>query len=370
MKNKELPELYEQDKELRSKLEKYSQEYKNETGLPAYEKEKQRLKTAEKVIKYIKNALLQTEADAQTAQRQLENRRLDYVSRFAPCNYSVHSEYNDEFAEEQLRLEQSELPLYKEKITKARNSALEQFQNDFLAKLKEAIEQVKRQVNNLNKALKQAQFGSDKYQFVVKKNPDYAEFYDMIMDEALMEGDGGLFAQPFQNKYAALIDDLFSRLTTGDEQQLNARKQSDLQKNIDLYTDFRTYLKFDLEVTDKNGNVQSLAATLNTKSGGETQTPFYIAVFASFAQLYQVNNTSEQARNTMRLVVFDEAFNKMDSERIVESVRLLRKLGLQAIICTPPDKLPDIVPLADAAFVATKENYRMSLYHYHKEQAK
>lgn len=366
----ELPMLYEQAEELRSKLEKYSQEYKNETGFPAYKKEKQRLKTAERVIKYIKNTLPQTEADAQTAQRKLENLRLDYMSRFAPCSYSVYSEHNDEFAEEQLRLEQSELPLYKEKIKKARNSALEQFQNDFLAKLKEAIEQVKRQVNNLNKALKQAQFGSDKYQFVVKKNPDYAEFYDMIMDEALMEGDGGLFAQPFQNKYAALIDDLFSRLTAGDEQQLNARKQSDLQKNIDLYTDFRTYLKFDLEVTDKNGNVQSLAATLNTKSGGETQTPFYIAVFASFAQLYQVNNTSEQARNTMRLVVFDEAFNKMDSERIVESVRLLRKLGLQAIICTPPDKLPDIVPLADAAFVATKENYRMSLYHYHKEQVK
>ena len=27
----------------------------------------------------------------------------------------------------------------------------------------------------------------------------------------------------------------------------------------------------------------------------------------------------------------------MDSERIIESVRLLRKMGLQAIICTPPD---------------------------------
>lgn len=36
--------------------------------------------------------------------------------------------------------------------------------------------------------------------------------------------------------------------------------------------------------------------------------------------------------NTVRLVVFDEAFNKMDSERIIESVRLLRKMGLQAII--------------------------------------
>lgn len=366
--NKELPVLYAQAAELRSALEIYTQEYKNSIGLPAYAKEKQRFKTVEKLLKHLDDCLLKADKATEKESKALWDLRLDYVSRFAPCSYNVYSEDNAEFAAEQKLLEESELPAYKEKIKKARTSALEQFQNDFLSKLKEAIEQVKRQVNNLNKALKQAQFGSDRYQFVVKKDPDYAEFYDMIMDDALMEGDGGLFAQPFQNKYAALIDELFSRLATGEEEQLNARKQSDLQKNIELYTDFRTYLKFDLEVTDKNGNVQSLSKTLNTKSGGETQTPFYIAVLASFAQLYQVNNTSAQARNTMRLVIFDEAFNKMDSERISESIRLLRKLGLQAIICTPPDKLPDIVPLADNAFAVSNEGYRMSIYRYHKEQ--
>ena len=366
--NKELPELYAQAAELRSALEAYTQEYKNSIGLPAYAKEKQRFKTVEKLLKHLDDCLPKADKATEKESKALWDLRLDYVSRFAPCSYNVYSENNAEFAAEQKLLEESELPAYKEKIKKARTSALEQFQNDFLSKLKEAIEQVKRQVNNLNKALKQAQFGSDRYQFVVKKDPDYAEFYDMIMDDALMEGDGGLFAQPFQNKYAALIDELFSRLATGEEEQLNARKQSDLQKNIELYTDFRTYLKFDLEVTDKNGNVQSLSKTLNTKSGGETQTPFYIAVLASFAQLYQVNNTSAQARNTMRLVIFDEAFNKMDSERISESIRLLRKLGLQAIICTPPDKLPDIVPLADNAFAVSNEGYRMSIYRYHKEQ--
>ena len=97
-----------------------------------------------------------------------------------------------------------------------------------------------------------------------------------------------------------------------------------------------------LETMDQNGSKQLLSQTLNTKSGGETQTPFYIAVLASFAQIYQVNNLSGLINNTVRLVVFDEAFNKMDSERIVESVRLLRKMGLQAIICTPPDKLPEV----------------------------
>ena len=51
----------------------------------------------------------------------------------------------------------------------------------------------------------------------------------------------------------------------------------------------------------------------------------------------------------------------MDSERIVESVRLLRKMGLQAIICTPPDKLSDIMPLADRTLLVNKDKYRMHI---------
>lgn len=57
----------------------------------------------------------------------------------------------------------------------------------------------------------------------------------------------------------------------------------------------------------------------------------------------------------------------MDSDRIVESVRLLRKMGLQAIICTPPDKLPDIMPLADRTLLVSKEKYRMHILSYGKE---
>ena len=90
-------------------------------------------------------------------------------------------------------------------------------------------------------------------------------------------------------------------------------------------------------------------------------------MLASFAQLYQVNNPSALASNTVRLVVFDEAFNKMDSDRIVESIHLLRKMGLQAVICTPPDKVPDIMPLVNQTYLVTKENYRMHLTAWRKE---
>ena len=215
--------------------------------------------------------------------------------------------------------------------------------------------------------MKYAQFGSEQYQFRADRNPDYAEYYDMIMAPELMEGEGGLFTWEFQEKYSTLIEDLFNRIAISDDTQLNARRQSELQQNIERYTDFRTYLKFDLETTDREGNRQLLSQTLNKKSGGETQTPFYIAVLASFAQLYQVNNHSSGISNTVRLVVFDEAFNKMDSDRIVESIHLLRKMQLQAIICTPPDKIADIMPLADRTLLVHKGKRSMRILPWSKE---
>ena len=53
---------------------------------------------------------------------------------------------NDEFESERRLLEESELPKYREKINAARESAMEQFQNDFLAKLNSSIDEVQDQV--------------------------------------------------------------------------------------------------------------------------------------------------------------------------------------------------------------------------------
>ena len=346
--------------------EDFSAEFTQNVGIPRYQQEFGRLKKAIVVYENFSNRLVQTRRECDTTQQKLFFARSEYAARFRPCSFQIDAMDNDEYAAEQQLLEESELPKYRAKIKAARESAMEQFQNDFLAKLKSSIYQVQDQVKSLNKALEQAQFGTDRYKFRVDRNPDYADYYDMIMAPELMEGDAGLFALPFQQKYGKLIEDLFGRIAMSDDTQLNARKQSELQQNIERYTDFRTYLKFDLETTDQNGSKQLLSQTLNTKSGGETQTPFYIAVLASFAQLYQVNNVSGFVNNTVRLVVFDEAFNKMDSERIIESVRLLRKMGLQAIICTPPDKLPDIMPLADRTLLVNKDRYKMHVLPWSK----
>lgn len=365
-----LPDLYQTMIAKEDKIsEQFTDQFVQATGIPRYQAELKRLKKSAVVAKNFGDRLVQTENEQRAARDSLFRARSAYIQAYQPCSFAVDSPLNDEFAGELSILEESELPKYREKIKEARESALEQFQNDFLYKLQSSIEQVQDQVRNLNKALKYAQFGTEQYQFRVDRDPDYAEYYDMIMAPELKNGEGGLFMLEFQNKYSAVIEDLFGKIADSDDTQMNTRRQSELQKNIERYTDFRTYLKFDLETTDREGNKQLLSQTLNKKSGGETQTPFYIAVLASFAQLYQVNNRTPSMSNTVRLVIFDEAFNKMDSDRIVESVRLLRKMNLQAIVCTPPDKISDIMPIADKTLLVHKEKNTMRVLPFAKESA-
>ena len=119
-----------------------------------------------------------------------------------------------------------------------------------------------------------------------------------------------------------------------------------------------------METTDQNGTKQLLSQTLNTKSGGETQTPFYIAVLASFAQLYRVNDTSVFG-NTVRLVVFDEAFNNMDDERIGGVLEFLRRLPLQIIIAAPPDKIQYISPYVEETLLVMTDEKVSFVENYH-----
>ena len=239
--NKDLPELRD---ELRGKeteiTGRFSEEFQRNIGLPRYQQELSRLKSAKKIAAEFRERLPRSVSDAENAKSGLFQTRQEYVRMFQPCPFRVEVMDNNEFAEEQRRLQEIELPRYMDKIRTARESAMEQFQNDFLAKISESVQQVEKQVNDLNRVLKNGQFGTDRYRFIVKRNQDYADYYDMI--HAFKDCDGGLFAWPLQQKYGSLIEELFSRIAAPDDGSLNARKREDLERNIARYTDFRTYL--------------------------------------------------------------------------------------------------------------------------------
>lgn len=311
--------------------EKYSCEYQKDIGIPRYEDELAErhspIAVKEKFLSPVQGTLTRIRNNEDLLREKRSAYNSEEMTSFKVSNVSDNSEYSKAYEQ----IKDFELPKYREKIEQAKTEAMEQFKSDFLYKLRANIQSAYDKIDELNKALKMAQFGNDTYKFKIERNPAYSEYYDMIMSDLLENGNVGLFSFAFTERYQTVIDNLFSQIIS-----LDGDSGKTVQ-NVELFSKYKTYLTFDLLSTDSNGRTDKLSKSIFTKSGGETQTPFYIAVLASFAQLYKVNDNSEYG-NTARLVIFDEAFNKMDGERIIESVRLLRKFGLQAIICSPPEK--------------------------------
>ena len=77
---------------------------------------------------------------------------------------------------------------------------------------------------------------------------------------------------------------------------------------------------------------------IKKNSGGEGQNPLYVALLASFAQAYRIGLPPKLRRSpTIRLVVLDEAFSKMDAEKVASCIQLIRDLGFQARLAEEQD---------------------------------
>ncbi len=105
---------------------------------------------------------------------------------------------------------------------------------------------------------------------------------------------------------------------------------------------YRRYLNYDIEITHANGQISRLSRIMGQTFGGETQTPFYLTIAASFVQLYRIGE--RDSRPILRLVAFDEAFSKMDQDRIGATLDLFQQFGLQIITATPLERCEYLVP--------------------------
>ncbi len=299
---------------------------------------------------------VQTQNKMKSSKDKLMNLRSKYTVTYNLSYDPTNESSNDEFDKELDNLSAVLLPSYLAKIEDSHKKAIKEFKDDFIYKLRTSFETIKSQIDELNEALKSVRFGSDSYRFSVEPNKDYLDYYNMITDDLLLNvGDA---EDVYLEKYKDVMTSLFNMISDSTSQEGDMKEQ--ILDNIAKFTDYRTYLVFDLLVKrGSNDKESSLARTFKRQSGGETQTPFYISILASFAQLYRTNDPSS---DTLRLVIFDEAFSKMDGSRIKESVGLLRSFGLQAILSTPSEKLRDLSNSVDLILVAIHDQKKNRSY--------
>ncbi|WP_271813659.1 ATP-binding protein [Clostridium beijerinckii] len=248
------------------------------------------------------------------------------------------------FLDELDNLVKSKVIEYEEQVKTSRKNAEEEFKEHFLSKIQENINTAKSEFKGLNKGLKDVKFGNEEYEFKIGKSKENKEYYDMIMDNENIGEGFTLFSTSYENNHKELLNELFDKLTLDNESN-----EAELIK----LTDYRNYMSYDIEIKYNDNTTSLFSKVCREKSGGETQTPFYVAMAASFLQLYKgVSSSSE----SIGIILFDEAFDKMDDARIMSMMEFYDKFNsqLQLLIGAPPQKIEPITPYVNTVLLAIK----------------
>ncbi len=261
----------------------------------------------------------------------------DYCSKY-DCDSGSGYEQINEYTNEHHKLESSDIIKYEEDLKKAKENCHLEFRESFLARLKENIENARLEFKNLNSALRDVYYGEDSYKFELTHNKRKESIYQMITSKNNEPG-FNLWSISFDDEYKEEMEDLFSKLTAYDDKG---------EKVLAEYTDYRSYLDYDIIVEKKDGTVQRFSKIYGEKSGGETQTPYYVAIAASFVQLYKLGDT-------IRIIMLDEAFDKMDDNRISSMMDFFNSQNFQIILATPPAKIEIIGEKVDTILMAMRD---------------
>jgi|LSQX01.1.fsa_nt_gb uncharacterized protein YPO0396 len=330
--------LYEQITGLEKNFEIYCEADADtaKLGLNKYN-EQVRIKSPATIVQNFTPRKVGLENDRAKYCEDLITLQVKYCSKY-DCDLGTGYEQVSEYINEHHKLVSSDIIKYEEDLKKAKDNCQLEFRESFLAKLKENIENARLEFKNLNSALRDIYYGDDSYKFELTHNKKKESIYQMIMSKN-NEAGFNLWSRAFDDEYKEEMEDLFAKLTAYDDKG---------EKVLLEYTDYRRYLDYDIIVEKKDGIVQRFSKIYGEKSGGETQTPYYVAIAASFVQLYKLGDT-------IRIIMFDEAFDKMDDNRISSMMDFLNSQNFQIILATPPSKIEIIGEKVDTILMAMRE---------------
>lgn len=328
------------------------------------------------------NKLAKAEDKKTVEMNKLVDLRSSYLRTYQNRNFSPTTEDNKDYQELYDSLNFDSLDEYRKRASEQAKTAVEHFKDDFMYKIRSAIKEALQRKDELNRIISRLDFGKDKYQFYIGKNkgPD-GQYYDMFMDEALevnpsdldigLENQLNMFTMEHENHYGAMINDLINIFIP--PENATPEEMEEAKRNMDKYADYRTYLSFDMQQLIQNEDETikiRLSKMIKKNSGGEGQNPLYVALLASFAQAYKIDlKPGLQRSPTIRLVVLDEAFSKMDAEKVASCIQLIRGLGFQALISATNDKIQNYLETVDKIFVFANPNKKaISIQEFEKKE--
>lgn len=300
-----------------------------------------------------------------TNEDNLKESRVNLMSKMNHFNIKYHVGFSlkidaiDNYLDELNKIRNYELIKYHDQAKEARLNCEIAFKEQFIYKLRENIINAHEELNHLNQALKNKRFGGDEYEFIYKASPhhEYERYYHLIMKEEDCFEDA-LFTEAISDQNKLILKELFDKLVID-------RNDQEAEVTLSKFCDYRNYMSYDIKINHQNGESTYFSKVSREKSGGETQTPFYVVIAASFEQL--ISDTKKRYSPAC-FVMFDEAFNNMDESRIKAMMEFYHQLNIQLMISVPPQRVETIIQHVNTTLVVMKDEEQSFIesFSYHK----
>ncbi|MBK1698296.1 SbcC/MukB-like Walker B domain-containing protein [Rhodovibrio salinarum] len=240
------------------------------------------------------------------------------------------------------KLERDELNPYREQVREARAEIERALREDLLTKLADKFQKVESQKNVLNRRLRKRTFNGMTYWFSHATDPNLSKLYHIAKRIA---------EQP--DRGASIVDN-----TEHDPEIAEAMEQVEAILSRDEDTsyleDYRNYFTFELWMQPEHGGDPiPWSKRSQTASGGQRQAPFYVAIAASMAAAYYPHSRQDRPEG-MGLVLFDEAFNRLDVPTTQKLMSFFESLSLQVLAAAPEAQRPTFLEVADTLVSVNK----------------
>lgn len=300
-------------------------------------------KTMKNEIDYQKSV---SQDKARQVESQIEMKMKDYNNEY---NIGFENSLKDieSYKQRFHQLKDMDIVSKEEKTRQAKLKCEESFKTSFISGLNEKIENAKKDIYELNKGLAQRDFNGETYEFCVSptSRDDFKEYYKIIQSGKEYMANN-LLSETLNESQRRIMDELFIKLSSVENDQ-------ETEKMLLEYTDYRNYLDYDIKIKYNSGDFAYFSKVNKEKSGGETQTPFYVIMAASFEQVVRNRNQNE---GFGCVVIFDEAFNNMDEQRIQEMIKFYNEREIQTFIAVPPSRASTIIPYVNTSLLVIKQN--------------
>ncbi len=245
-------------------------------------------------------------------------------------------------------IEGANIPEYERKSATERKRWEVLFRTQVLSRMQQALKDVENIISLLNQQLKRP-IGNDRYKIDKKNNPDF-KIYRELIDLNAIHHEDSLFFDSMNGEMKDALQGFLGLLVKNANSPEAAR-----------LLDYRQYFDYDLLVTDirdPDAKPVSVDKQSGKMSGGENQSPYFIAILASYLHAYK-RHEKRRKEPSLALVPIDEAFSKLSGERIQNCIQAMSELDLQGMFSMSSGNIPYAFRQCDELIVISRKEERV-----------